>query len=212
MNSTRAVLLIPAVLLGATLGYSQTSSAPVEPAAAAAPNEDNAAAEAREAAEAARSRAISPTVAANLARAMPKYNPPPPPPPPKTDEELEADQPRNQIIRLPKVVVEGQRPPVFTERQIYTKEGLEAVAVARYLTEFDRGVLNRFRLPFVGMTSEQRAMMMYEEEERLRNIEQARQSIYVLKQVDPEAAQQLKKETDSAYIRKSEFIPTSGVR
>jgi len=210
MNYTRAVLLIPAVLLGASLGYSQASSTAKEPnASASAPQEDNAAEAAR---EAARARAISPTVAARLSQAMPKYNPPPAAPAPKTDEELAAEEPRNQIIRLPKVVVEGHRPPVFTERQIHTKEGLEALAVARYLTEFDRGVLNRYRLPFVGMTAEQRAMMMYEEEERLRNIEQARQSIYVLKQVDPEAAQQLKKETDSAYIRKSEFLPTSGVR
>lgn len=209
MNLTRAVLLIPAVLLSALPAYSQALSSsaerPAPPSAA-----EKADAEAK--AEAARTRPVSAAVAANLARAMPKYNPPAPPPPPKADEELEADQPRNQIIRLPKVVVEGQRPPVFTERQIYTKQGLEALAVSRYLSELDRGVLNRFRLPFVGQSSEERAMAMYREEERLRNIEQARQSIYVLKQVDPEAAQQLKKETDSAYIRKTEFLPTSGVR
>lgn len=209
MNLTRAVLLIPAVLLSALPAYSQalssSSERPAPPSAA-----EKADAEAK--AEAARTRPVSAAVAANLARAMPKYNPPAPPPPPKADEELEADQPRNQIIRLPKVVVEGQRPPVFTERQIYTKQGLEALAVSRYLSELDRGVLNRFRLPFVGQSSEERAMAMYREEERLRNIEQARQSIYVLKQVDPEAAQQLKKETDSAYIRKTEFLPTSGVR
>ncbi len=208
MNFTRAVLLIPAVLLSATPGHAQTTPAAeksVSPASAASGEADVAPPEPR-------TRPVSAAVAANLARAMPKYNPPPPPPPPKTEEELAAEQPRNQIIRLPKVVVEGQRPPIFTERQIYTKEGLEALAVSRYLSELDRGVLNRFRLPLVGQTSEERAMAMYEEEERLRNIEKAKQSIYVLKQVDPEAAQQLKKETDAAYIRKSEFIPTSGVR
>jgi hypothetical protein len=206
MNFTRAVLLIPAVLLSAPTGYTQTSPAPARQDVAPAQETPTGAA-----AEENRERPFSPTVAANLARAMPKYNPPAPPKP-KVEEETEAEQPRNQIIRLPKVVVEGQRPPVFTEREIHTKEGLEALAVARYLTEFDRGVLNRYRLPFVGMTAEQRAMMMYEEEERLRNIEKAKQSIYVLKQVDPEAADQLKKESDAAYIRKSEFLPTSGVR
>ncbi len=206
MNFTRAVLLIPAVLLSASTGHTQSPPGPAQQEVTPARDTPSEAS-----AEENRERPFSPTVAANLARAMPKYNPPAPPKP-KVEEESDAEQPRNQIIRLPKVVVEGQRPPVFTEREIHTKEGLEALAVARYLTEFDRGVLNRYRLPFVGMTAEQRAMMMYEEEERLRNIEKAKQSIYVLKQVDPEAAEQLKKESDAAYIRKSEFLPTSGVR
>lgn len=206
MNFTRAVLLIPAVLLSASTGTPQ--AAPEAAKTEVAPARE-AASEAS--ADTSRTRPISPGLAANLARAMPKYNPPPAPKP-KTEEEVEAEQPRNQIIRLPKVVVEGQRPPVFTERELYTKEGLEALAVGRYLSELDRGVLNRYRLPFVGMTAEQRAMMMYEEDERLKNIEQAHQTIYVLKQVDPEEAQQLKKDADAAYIRKSEFQPTSGVR
>ncbi len=206
MNFTRAVLLIPAVLLSASPGLTQASSEPAQPEGAPARE-----AASESSAEAQRSRGISPSLAANLARAMPKYNPPPAPKP-KTEEEIEADQPRNQIVRLPKVVVEGQRPPVFTERELHTKEGLAALAVARYLSELDRGVLNRYRLPFVGMSAEQRAMMMYEEDERLRNIEQARQTVYVLKQVDPEEARLLKKEADAAYIRKSEFQPTSGVR
>lgn len=205
MNFTRAALLIPAVLLSATPGHPQA-------APAASTKEEARPASTQTTSSEPRARGISSSVAANLARAMPKYNPPAPPPPPKTEEELAEEQPRNQIVRLPKVVVEGRRPPVFTEREINTKEGVAALAVSRYLSELDRGVLNRYRLPFVGMSNEERAMMMYEDEERLRNIEQAKQSIYVLKQVDPEAAQQLKKETDAAYIRKTDFTPTSGVR
>ena len=83
MNTTRAVLLIPAVLLGASLGYPQVRPAPAERGIAAAKADETA-----EAAEAARARAISPSVAAKLSQAMPKYNPPPPQPAPKTDEEL----------------------------------------------------------------------------------------------------------------------------
>ncbi|MCC5025436.1 MAG: hypothetical protein J6386_22815 [Candidatus Synoicihabitans palmerolidicus] len=57
---------------------------------------------------------------------MPKFNPPPPP---SEDEDDGVDEelmlkPKNGIVRLPQVVVEGNRPPVFSERQINTDKGL----------------------------------------------------------------------------------------
>ncbi len=210
MNYMRAVLLLPTVLLGAVAGLAQTppSEAPavMRPVPASEPGAETSA---QPAAKSEHQRAISPELAASLARTMPAYNPPKPPEP-KAAEELDAEQPRNQIIRLPRVVVEGNRPPVFTERQQYTKEGLEALAVARYLSEFDRGVLNRYTLPLFGQSAEQRAMTEYEEAERQRHIAEAQQSIYILKDHDPVAAEQLKKESESAYIRRIEFLPTPG--
>src|SRR5690606_11222201 len=117
-------------------------------------------------------RAVSPALASALAERMPRYNPPPPPREP-TEEELEASQPRNRIIRLPQMIVEGQRPPVFRERDINTRKGMAELAVNRYLSELDRGVLNRYTLPLFGQSNEQRALAQYAEEERLRNMRES---------------------------------------
>jgi hypothetical protein len=120
-----------------------------------------------------RSRAISPEVAAALAAAAPKYTPPPPKPEPKPESELpdmrEIDKPANQIIRLPKVIVQEPRSPVFTERSISTPKGLTDIAMRRYISDADRA-LNRFTLPLFGTSKEARALEMYAEDERLRNM------------------------------------------
>lgn len=212
MNTTRAIFLAPAVLLSALAGLAQTQTPPpAQPEPAPAPSVEPASAAPAAPAAAVRRRAVSPALAASLAETMPKYNPPAEPPP-KTEEEEAAERPRNQIIRLPQVVVEGERPPVFTERQLYSQAELARLASRRYLSELDRGVLNRFTLPLVGQSAEQRAMAIYEEEERQRRIAEGRQAVYLLRQTDPAAAQDLKRETDAAYIRPSEFTPTAGGR
>ncbi len=61
-----------------------------------------------------------------------------PPPPPKTEEQLRAeeaaaerDRPKNGIVRLPKYIVEGQRPPVFVERDFNRTKALAALALTR---------------------------------------------------------------------------------
>jgi hypothetical protein len=125
--------------------------------------------------------AISPDVAAQLAASRPKFTPVAPPPPPKPEEELpdlrETDKPKNTIVRLPKYVVQEPRPPVFRELDIHTKQGLANLAMRRYLTETDRA-LNRFRLPLFSPFStnggsgsnEDRAMAMYYEDERLKEM------------------------------------------
>ncbi|GAB1489846.1 hypothetical protein MASR2M8_23030 [Opitutaceae bacterium] len=214
MKTTRAALLAPAVLFSALVSHAQSPATPPAPAEQATPAVAPASAAPSEtpASPAARRRAVSPALASSLAATMPKYSPPVEPPP-KTPEEEEADQPRNQIIRLPQVVVEGDRPPVFTERQLYTRAELARLASSRYLSELDRGVLNRFTLPIVGQSSaEQRAMSIYEDEERQRNIAAANQAFYLLKQTDPAAAAALKRDAADAYIRPSEFTRISTER
>ncbi len=219
MKTTRAVLLAPAVLLSALVSHAQSTATPPAPsepttasasAPAANPTTPAPAAAASTTTTSSR-RAISPALASSLAAAMPKYSPPVEPPP-KTPEEEEADKPRNQIIRLPQVVVEGDRPPVFTERQLYTRAELARLASRRYLSELDRGVLNRFALPIVGQSPEQRAMTIYEDEERQRNIASANQAVYLLKQSDPAAAAELRRDAADAYIRPSEFTRISTER
>ncbi len=212
MKTMRAALLAPAVLLSALVGHAQVPAAEsASNPSAQTPTVSTPAQTSADADTASRKRAISPGLASSLAAAMPKYNPPVEPPP-KTAEEEEADKPRNQIIRLPQVVVEGDRPPVFTERQLYTRAELARLASRRYLSELDRGVLNRVHLPIVGQSAEQRALAQYEEEERQRNIAEANQVIYYLKQTDPAAATELKRDALDAYIRPSEFTRISTER
>jgi hypothetical protein len=151
---------------------------------------------------------ISPETAAALAAAAPKYAPPPPPEPKKAEEELpdlrETDKPKNAIIRLPKYVVQERKPEVFTERDIYSEKGLAALAMSRYLSETDR-VLNRFRIPFISMSSEQRAMMMYEEDERLRKMSDFADRANMVQKSDAAQGLYIKREVDKAFLRQSDF-------
>lgn len=160
---------------------------------------------------------ISSSLASTIQASLPKYQPPPPPPPPEPDEHVElaspdgategmeaeaVDQPKNKIIRLPRYVVEADRPPVFKESEIHTKSGLGKLAAARYLSSLDRNVLNRFTLPIIGITPEQRALMMYQEDERLQNISDINNSARsALLAGDKKESEALKKERNSAFIR-----------
>lgn len=119
-----------------------------------------------------RKRGISSTLAASLADTMPKYNPPPPKEEKDEDDGVDEDlmlKPKNGIVRLPKVVVEGRRPPIFTERQVHTDKGLAALATQRYFSETSQA-LNKFHIPLLTMSQEELAMQMWKEDERLRLI------------------------------------------
>ncbi|MBT5902514.1 MAG: hypothetical protein HOH58_10445 [Opitutaceae bacterium] len=115
-----------------------------------------------------RTRVVSDNLAAALADTMPKYNPPPPKPK-KTEEELAYGKPKNGIVRLPQVVVEGRRPPIFSERQVNTDKGLQQIAVKRYFSGAAQA-LNKKHIPIIGQSNEAVAMQMWEEDERLRLI------------------------------------------
>lgn len=130
--------------------------------------------------------------------------PPPAPPAPKAAEEEEADAPKNGIVRLPEYVVQGERPPVFRERDINTQKGLGEIAVKRFLGETGKA-LNAYSLPLFGMSKEQYALMLYREEERLKNMQEATDKVSLLRGSDPVAAEQLKREVDQTFIRRSEF-------
>ena len=151
-------------------------------------------------------RAVSPALAAALAERMPKYNPPPPPREP-TEEELEQSQPKNRIVRLPQMVVEGSRPPVFRERDIYTKSGMAELAVNRYLGELDRGVLNKYTLPLFGQSNEQRALATYAEEERLRNMQSAEESAAMIRRTEGEDAAADFRDTANATFIRTPYLP-----
>lgn len=155
-----------------------------------------------------RARAISPEVSAALSAVAPKYTPPPPKPEPKPESEQvdmrEVDKPKNTIIRLPKYIVQEQKPVVFSERAITTDKGLADIAVRRYISDVDRA-LNRFTLPLFGSSAESRALAMYAEEERLKNMSDLRDSAIDAAKTDPAAGAYILRESRETYMRTSDF-------
>lgn len=116
-----------------------------------------------------------------------------------------AARPRNQIVRLPRYIVESSKPQVFTEKDVATKKGAGNLAVKKYLSEFDSGVLNKFTLPLLGMSAEDRALMMAAEEERLGNIKSTDETISLLKETDPSEAASLQEDAYDTFMRPSSF-------
>ncbi len=160
---------------------------------------------------------VSNTLASSITSILPKYQPPAPASAPKyedpvvseTAEEIDdpdrpaaEGQPRNKIIRLPKYVVQAERPPIFTDRELNTKKGLAKLAARRYISAFDKSVLNRYTIPIIGMSPEQRALMMYEEDERLGIISDLREDANnAARAGDSAEASSIKRETNRAYMR-----------
>lgn len=151
-------------------------------------------------------RAVSDDVSKSVSSSF-KYNPPPPP---KPEEELvdmrEIDKPRNQIIRLPKYVVEAKKPPVFNDRNLYSKEMLRRLAYQQYISSFNRNVLNKYRLPFIGGGIDAYAMMQYEAAERMRNIADMEDKTSMLRASGDDAeASKTKDDTQNTLMRRSNF-------
>lgn len=157
-----------------------------------------------------RKRAVSNNLAAALADTMPKFNPPPPEPENK-DDEVDEDlmlKPKNGIVRLPQVVVEGRRPPIFTERQVNTDKGLAALATQRYFSASSQ-VLNKFSIPLLTMSQEELATMMWKEDERLRLLkDMENQSGTALLLSGEDEARELRNLSNSTLGR-TEFLPAA---
>ena len=160
--------------------------------------------------------AISPEVAAQLAASRPKFSPVAPPPPAKPEEELpdlrETDKPKNTIVRLPKFVVQEPKPPVFTERALAPNpKALAQIAMRRYFTEADRA-MNRFQLPLFspmssdGLTSnERRALAMYYEDERLRNMADVADNTNMVMKSDAAAGKKMQDVSRQTFMRWQDF-------
>jgi hypothetical protein len=154
-----------------------------------------------------RERAISSEVAASLAAAMPKYNPPKPPPPKPVElppDLRETDKPKNGIVRLPNYVVRESKSPVFRERDINTQQGLANIAKQRYLTETDRA-LSPFTIPLFGTSPEQRAMAMYAEDERLKNIGELNDAAGMVSARDKAQGAYIKRDIQASTMRTDDY-------
>jgi hypothetical protein len=165
---------------------------------------------AEEAKPAAKPATTPSVITAGLPRYVPPKTPAPQPSAAAVDKmeaepestPLSPDQPQGKIIRLPRYVVEESRPPVFRESDIHTKKDFGRILAKRYLTEFDRGVLNRFTLPIIGIPPEARALTMFEDEERLRNIAEFKNAADLARLAgDKKEADFLLRETNRTFLR-----------
>jgi hypothetical protein len=204
MQPALTVLAVGGFLLATTLGSAEPAP-PAAPTTAAVPAAPTA------------NPAGVPTKAGNttITAGLPRYAPPPKPEPKKPSSDVEGeeeaepedrplapDQPRNKIIRLPRYIVEGDRPPVFRERDLYTTQALSAIAMKRYLSRLDSSLLNRFTIPLFTLTNEARAMAMYEEDERLQNIADLKTAAANARKAGDQAeSDYLVRETNATFLR-----------
>lgn len=148
-------------------------------------------------------RAVSKNVAAALAARMPKYSPPKPVEKKKAidgQDMRDIDTPRNKIIRLPEYVVRERKAPVFREQDIYTEKGLKELAAKRYFSTTNLA-LNKFTLPLVGIGAEAYALMLYQQDERLKNISDLNESADDVSLIDEDSAEEIRKVTRETYHR-----------
>lgn len=137
-----------------------------------------------------------------------------PPPPPKPENDAEADlrdidKPKNEIVRLPTYVVTAKKPEVFTDRTLYTQEQLKKLAVSRYLTKLDTGLLNKWTIPGLGMSNEQRAMQLYLDDERAQNMTAVKEDISALRTSgDTGRAEQTQSDYYDMFLRRRDDTRT----
>lgn len=178
------------------------------PAAEAKPAAPTAAPDAKTDATPAEPRRYRSALAASLADSMPKYDPPKPVVKKDDDEDdvdlRDIDKPKNRIVRLPKYTVQGNKPPIFRERDINTTKGLASIAMRRYLSDADRA-LNKFQLPLFGTSNEERALAMYREDERLKNMAALDDAARTAGKADPKEAAEIKRMNQDANMRWSDF-------
>jgi hypothetical protein len=199
-------LVVSAVALGAGRAAAQAGNppAPETTPAALAPAKPAAPAAARPAApKKSDERQITDSdIAMALVDGLPKFDPAKPNANTVPEDPPEDDKPKNGVVRLPKYVVTEKLPPVFTERDIYTKKGLEEIAVKRYLSGFDASILNRWYIPFLTTSSGERALQMYREDERLDNmLELNDEANAIISTGDAAEGELIKKETQETYMR-----------
>ncbi len=184
----------------ATVAMAQTASIPVKDMPAIQP-------------ALAQPRVVSPGTADLLRAALPKsafVKPPEKKPVPNPPPLGETEKPPEEVLQLKKFVVREARPPIFTERDLNTPQGLQAIAMRRYFPEMDRA-LNRFMLPLFapistkGTSNEVRAMTMYEDEERLKNMSEVSDRTNMVKNSLPAAGAKLKNVERDTFMRWSDI-------
>ncbi|AWI08556.1 hypothetical protein CKA38_04185 [Ereboglobus luteus] len=165
-------------------------------------------------------RALSPRASAAITAGF-KYTPPPPPKPVDEDDEVDlrdVDKPKNEIVRLPRYTVTAKKPEVFTDRTLYTQDELKKLAMSRHLSGLDTGLLNKWTASMrlnswttvgFGASNEERAMGMYLEDERLRNMAGMKDEISLMRATgETERADQTQADYYDMFLRRRDDVHT----
>ena len=123
------------------------------------------------------------------------------PPPPEPAEKAPPPPPDPDVVRMAPVIVRDYRLPRTEDKEWLSPKAVDAELVKQYIPPFDRYFLNRFTLPIVGISPEARARMMYEEDQRLRDLKWFNDQIDQAKLLDPEAAKELKSIRNNTFMR-----------
>lgn len=147
-----------------------------------------------------RPRAVSSEVAAIMATGMPKYNPPPKPVEKKPEEDVDlrdVDKPKNGIVRLPAFKVQGNRVPIFRERDLYTEKGLSKIAMER-----NPGL----NVPLIGFMNRPIALQMYRDDQRLSDIDDLRKAASDAQAAgDTAGSDYIRRTAAETFVRRSDF-------
>jgi hypothetical protein len=144
-------------------------------------------------------RTVSSKVAAALSMGMPKFSPPTPTPTPaaETEDLRDVDKPRNEIHRLPKYVVREARPPIFRERDLYTKTALIDLYFKSHPGLIFGNILGLNAVAKPGSTTYQ----MMVDDERQENVDDLRDTAHAISQGDSAGASYILQQSDSTYMR-----------
>jgi hypothetical protein len=147
-------------------------------------------------------------LAGALVNSLPKYTPPPPPAPKKP--EAEEAQPRNGVIRLPKVVVREEKPPVFTEKQLYTPKSLGDIQIQRY-TGLDPAKMPGVAAPITRFVFSDYAKQMQADADRQQNLSDSNDMARAAAlSGDPGESQYIKRVSSDTFMRDSDNTPGLG--
>lgn len=141
---------------------------------------------------------VSSEVRTSLRDAIPQFEvpkPATPPPAPAADA-----GPNNEIIRLPSVEVQADRPPVFKNEELYTKRDQATLALRKYaglnVTPF--AWINRLNAPI--------ARQMYEEDQRLQKMQDVSDTAAAFARTgDKETSSYIMKQSNSTFLRAPDF-------
>jgi hypothetical protein len=144
-------------------------------------------------------RTVSSKVAAALSMGMPKFSPPTPTPTPAAEPEdlRDVDKPRNEIHRLPKYVVREARPPIFRERDLYSKTALIDLYFKNHPGLIFGNILGLNAVAKPGSMTYQ----MMADDERQENMDDLRDTAHAISQGDSAGASYILQQSDSTYMR-----------
>ncbi len=151
-------------------------------------------------------RLMSDEISARLAAVAPKFQPPTPKPAPAASESNPPepeDRPKNTIIRLPRYIVEGERPPTFKQRELLTPKAKLELAYKQHPG------LRVGSLPFFSNDGIAREMIA-EDEALERRRELAELTSLLAPSGDQEKDKQVREQVQQAMSQTKSWIDSGG--